>query len=62
MAVVVYMELNKEFLAHIKRVTCKSHIVRRVSGGTHIRPSPHRQGPTKLTAEIHHEGKTRELT
>jgi hypothetical protein len=40
MAVVVYIVLNKEFLAHIKRVIRKSHIVRRVSGGTHIRPSP----------------------
>jgi hypothetical protein len=41
MVVVVYIVLNKEFLAHIKWVTCKSHIVRRVLGGTHIRPSPH---------------------
>jgi hypothetical protein len=40
MAVVVYIVLNKEFLAHIKWVTCKSHIVRRVSGGIHIKPSP----------------------
>jgi hypothetical protein len=41
-AVVVYIMLNKEFLAHIKWVICKSHIVRCVSGGTHIKPSPMR--------------------
>jgi hypothetical protein len=40
MVVVVYIVLNKEFLAHIKWVTRKSHIVRCVSGGTHIMPSP----------------------
>jgi hypothetical protein len=52
MAVVLYIMLNKEFLARIKWVTHKSHIVRRVSRGTHIRPSP-----ANLLQALHNQSK-----